>query len=509
MRLMDYYHQLGKRGSFGIADRQIILDFKSLVSDEHAPSFVLVHESVHNVFSVETEFAHVTHLIYKLEKEFTLPKGEIDKILQSMYDAQYFVQEGIATLVPFCLLREKVGKEDADKWKELHITGNYLAFIEKLYFITEFDLKSRSKFLSKIPSLVMESGFRINAPNMDLLKSANDVSEYLAKAENNPNKRMEIAIDAVQRNPSLLDLEIPALAKELKIPYLPASKSDVATFMTYLLSKTKHPMEYKEEHIKDVPEGTATLNDGFDNMIVANLNFDFSQSSEILFDPNDFVFMSDKMEVIFVHELQDDTTDMQFLRKNSKSVPEIAIVGFIPEGEKYITFLSKEDAIKIINNELKDITMAIKWGDFDFSTGTLFWSKQLRPPELVIYNSPAQMKLVIDKLIQKLPDTKFTHLHSGFMENSQLQMLYVTVNDEEPIHTLNHFGNKGISQIIKVIKPNSEIMNKAYILGNKKTINNYLSFWCGQRWEADWVEVMFDKTHAYFRDGRKIPVPQK
>jgi len=502
----NYFHLLGKLGVYNIKDKQIMLDFRGMVEDEYMPRFTLMHESVHTVLAVETDFAQATHLLYKLQNEFLYSEEDKRNIFGLMYQSQYFVQEGFATIIPFALLKNDIGKQKADEWATSHITGDYSNFLQKLYFLTDLSLEKRNLFYSKIAALVMELGFRVLAPKYDLLQSATKVQEFLDKEDNNPNKRFEKLIAAVKNNPDILDLTIPDIAQKTNLPYLPASKKDVATFMTYLLGKTKHPAEYKEEYVQDRPEGSATLNDAFNNMTVANINIDLAETSEIIFDYKDFLFMSDKIEVIFVNTVDEHTTDMDFLRPRSVENPEVAIVGFTPNRQNYITYVTRMTAEKIINNQLKCITFAVKFGDFDIIRQKLFWSDTVRHPDLIIYNTPSQMKLTLDRLLTSNPQSDFTHLHAQFMENNPIQMLFVALNGDNAIHAVNHFGNKGISEVLQVIKQKSKVMDKDYLLKNKKTINNYLALWGGLWWEVDWTENMFDKTHLFFRDGKVLSV---
>jgi len=505
----NYYHQLGVLGGYNVTTKQIILDFKGLVGDEYLPNYTLVHEGVHAILGVETEFGHVTNLLYQVQNELIYDKGEVNKILSIMYWNQHFVQEGFATLIPFSILKDKIGKEKADKWAEFNITNTkktpYKTYLHQLYFVTELDLDKRNKFYTRISSLIMETGFRIIVPQKDLLKSANSLKDYLSQDEYNPNKRLEKSIPVIQANPSILELPINEIANKIGIPYLPADKQNAAKFMTYLSSKTNHPFEYKEEHVKNIPDGKTTLNETYENMVVANINMDLANTSEVVH-PKDFLFMSDIMKVIFVHKVNKNTTDITFLKSLTTDSPEIAIVGFIPNREEYITYVSKQTAENIVNNKLTNLTLVVRNEDYDQDSFRLNWSDKLRQPDLVLYSFPKQMQSFMQKTLEIYPTIQFKHLHSQFMENNPLQTLLINIVPHKPIHIVNHFGNKGISDILANLKSRSAIMDRSYIETNRETINNLLAFWMGQHWEVDWVSNMFDKTNLFFRTGQVIPI---
>lgn len=501
----NYYHQLGKLGGYNISTRQVMLDFRHLIEDEKLPSFTLIHESVHAVLGAETEFGHVTNLLYQIQNDLKYEKEYKDKILSKVYWSQNFVQEGFATLIPFSLIKKDIGKEEVDKWAEENITNTqktpYKNYLEKLYFISDLDLDKRNKFYDKISSLAMENGFRKLTPKEDLL-NWDKLNVFLSKPEHNPDNRLEKIIEMVRADNSILDLPIPKIANKTSIQYLPADISEIAKFMTYLLSKTNNPIEYKEEYVNTKPpERTTTLNEAFESMVIANMNHDFENTAEILFSPSDFLFMSKYMEVIVVHKINDQTTDLAFLKSQQQENPEVGIIGFIPNGEKYITYVSSETAENLINTELKEITLVVRFENYDTKTFKVNWSTNLKQPDIVLYSFPKQMKAIMKKAVSLNTGINFQHLHSQFMDNNPLQTLFVSIGDYNTLHIVNHYGNKGISEILSIIKPKSKVMDRVFIENRRKTINNLLSFWMGQRWEVDWVSNMFDKTHLYFRNG--------
>lgn len=506
----NYYHELGKLGVYNISTRQVMLDFKGLVSDEYMPNFTMTHEGVHVVLGIETEFGQVTDNLFKIQKELTYSDEEKKKILEEFYSAQNFVQEGFATLIPFSILKDRIGKDNAKIWADKNIANTdrtpYRDYLNRLYFVTEMELEKRNNFYSKISALAMETGFRIEAPGEDLLESSEKIIKYLREENNNPDKRLEKLIRSIAADSSLLDKTLPEIAAIVKIPYAQANRKQIAEFLTYLLTKTPNPIEYKEDYVGErPPEGKNTLKETYESMVVANLNLDFTNTSEILPRPDDFLFMADAMKVIFVHKINEKITDINFLKSQASEEPEIGVIGFLPSAEKYMIFVNRNTAEQIVN-KLNNLTFVIGFEDYDVINSKVEWSSNIRKPDLIRYSFPRQMKEEMKHLIENNPKVRFQHLHSQFMENNPLQTLFVNVKSENPIHFVNHFGNKEISEVLSIIKLRSEVMERRYIEKNRDSINNLLAFWMGQHWEVDWVSNMFNKTKLFFRNGTTLPI---
>ncbi|OGD94030.1 hypothetical protein A3A48_03960 [Candidatus Curtissbacteria bacterium RIFCSPLOWO2_01_FULL_37_9] len=173
--------------------------------------------------------------------------------------------------------------------------------------------------------------------------------------------------------------------------------------------------------------------------------------------------------------------------------------GFLENGEKYICVIPKKLAETTMNIDLKEVTLAVKWGGYNPITDKNIWSDSLRSPDLVLYNTPIQLKTTLETVKQALPSIKFKHLHAAAMEDHPFQSLFVKVGNSHPIHAVNHFGNKNILDALDVIRKDSAVMDDVFLLENKKTVNNLMALWMGLFWEVDWVETMIDKETPHFR----------
>jgi hypothetical protein len=343
----------------------------------------------------------------------------------------------------------------------------------------------------------METGIRRYAQQQDIFKSSNSLREYFLNEDNIPNKRLEKIIEVLRYKDWLITKTIPEIAEACGIKYHePSTKEEVAAYMTYLTSYTEKPHTFFVADVGDTPEGNTTLQEMYDNMMVANINIKFSPSEFLKY--QDFLHYADRYEIVLV-VLNDKTKHWDFAKELYGEEPEVILYGFLEGGEKYITLVPKVLAEKIVNEDLKNATLAVKWGGYNPKTNKSIWSESLRLPDLVIYNTPIQLKTTLEALKKTHPDTKFQHLHAGAMEGHPFQSLLVRIGDFMPIHVVNHFGNKNILNALDVIRNNTTVINNTFLMENKKTLNNLMALWMGLFWEVDWVETMIDKKTLHFR----------
>ncbi len=493
-----WFHIL--KGKYDIAGKKVAIDFAKLMGSSLEAELTLFHESTHGILAAETDFGQATHIYYRLIDFFNhVDSDKIDAMTQQLYRAQVFTQEGFATLMQYLQAKKKIGRAGADKWmSELqHKNPEYYSYLEKLVFVSNLELSYRESFTKKISYLAMETGIRRQAQLEDIFRSPEALQNYFGDEDNIPDKRLDKIIEVLRYNSSLVMKPIPEIANACGVRYNePSTKAEVAGYMSYLTSFTDKPHIFNAADIGETPQGTETLQELYENMMVANINIKFV-SSEFL-KIKDFLWYADKYEIILV-VLNDDIKNWDFVKQMYGEEPEIILYGFLGNGEKYVSVVAKSTAENALNNELKDATLAVKWGGYNAIENKHIWSESLRVPNLVIYNVPAQLKATLESIKSSELTWKYKHLHAGAMENHPFQSLFVRINEFSPLHVVNHFGNKSILSALDVIRERSVIMENEYLLENKKHINNFLALWMGLYWEVDWVETMLDKENPHFR----------
>lgn len=334
---------------------------------------------------------------------------------------------------------------------------------------------------------------RVNLCSVEKLKN------YLSQEDNNPDLRMEKVINVLKYKPWLVTKSPSEIAQASGITYHDfSSKEEVANFLNYLVKFTGSKQIFTVAEIGDTPKGAEAFKSVAENMIVANMNVQFADNSVALFNLDDFLHYADKMELIFVSP-NEGMEHQEFIKMISGHEPEINIAGVYRTGEKYITSTSKTKASEILNNQLSHASMMVKWGGYDIIKDKLIWSDEARIPELVVYNTTKQMLEVFKRLIEKNPAVKLSYIHIGATEGHPLQTLIIKIEGRISLHLVNTFGNKGIVEVLNMIKGKSRKLTDREFRADKKHLNNLFSFWMGLHWEIDWVETMLDKKKLIFR----------
>ncbi len=494
---LNWHYLLGK---YNISDKSVSLDYSKSISDPFEADLTVRHETTHSILSNQTEFGLATQIFTKINHSITnTSKADIEDMAVQLYQAQFFTQEGIATLMQFLMAVDKKGDLFAKKWMLdlLEKNPKYYSYLQKLCFVSNYPQKIQDYFTTKIPFLVMETGIRKQAQDFDIFKNCDSLKNYFIDENNVPDKRLEKILNVLNKDMSLVSKSPFEIAKACGVKYFKhTTKKEVANFMTYITSNTEKPRIYKASEIGGALDAKAVINDVYENMEVANININFSLTDFLVLD--DFLFYSNDYEVVLaVQNPHDNNWDLY--KDLAKTDPEIILYGFLKNGDKYLTLASKIMAEEVINNSLKNSTFAVKWGSYNPIDNKIIWSDTLKKPNLIIYRSPAYLKKTLEKVLASNPDTNFQHLHAGATENHPIQSLFVKIGEDPPIHIVNHYGNKGIIDNLNIIQSKSSVMKNEFLVENKKHLNNLLSFWMGLFWEVDWVESMIDVDTPHFR----------
>lgn len=496
--MSSWYHTVA--GRYNVTDKWIGLDYSQLLGDPKIADSVMAHEMAHTAMAQETDFGQATYTIFYCQEDFKhLSENETAKMCNALINSQDFVQEGLATLFQVARLGNLTSKNFAIDWANSVLPREYKDKLERLKFAIDLSQRYRDYFTQKISFLALETGIRVDTRKLDLLSKPDELKKYLEDDDKNPNRRLEKIIEVIRNKSWIVTKTIPEIANLCGIAYFdPTTKDEVADFLNYVTGLTNHPKTFTSRDIGETPKGAETFIQAGKTMIIGNMNLNFTNSSQALFKLDDFLHYSDVMEIIFVAP-NGVTKHRETIKAISGEEPEIDIAGMLKTGEKYITSTSKKKAAEILNGELKSITLFVKWGGYDIDKDQLIWSSVARRPDLVVYNNPEQMLAVLDHEIKSSKDVKFEHLYMGAMEDHPMQTLIVIIKDKSSIHAVNAWGNKGIIEILNLIRDRSEVINNEELRKNKKHLNTLFSFWMGMHWDIDWVETMLDGSMLIFR----------
>lgn len=500
---MIYWNDYTK-GQFDIQEGWIGLDYAKL-HDPLQAELTLFHEQTHAGLASTTEFGQATTAIYKQSSYFThCTKPESNQFKQLFYESQFTVQEGFAVFMQVAHIKKMRGEYAAQQWLvEARFPKEYYDALSVLKFGLGLSERYKDYFTSKIAHISMLTNIRKDMVKLDLLSSSQLLKNYLDDPQNNPSKRLEQLCESLKYRKWMVTKSEKEIADFAGVYWFdPASKQEVAEYLNYLLKKSGKGPIFKAEQISDSPKGSEVFMKTSEKMIVANMNLNFTKRAIPEWKIEDFIFMSRDAEAVFIIPDSETAKDQELLQFFPiEQDASLALISFLKTGEVYMTYVSEEVAEKVLSSDLSGQTLMTKWDFFDQIEGKYLRtsSRNIRNPDLVIHNYIDSIYHIVQELLKNDPNTRFIHLHTGFMENHPFQSL-ILAPDDKPINIVNAFGNKGITKVIDAIRDHTNIMEDSQLLKIKKEINNVMSIWMGLYWEIDWVETMLgDKETPVFR----------
>lgn len=495
---MSEFHAVG--GRYDINEKWIGIDYANsfMQYPEHVEA-VVTHEAVHAIIA-GTDYGQASHIVFRSRAHFQhVNNQEALRMEQLIFFSQDFVQEGLATYMQIARLARIKGKRYALEWADQHLPTSYKVKFEKLKFLFGMSQRYKDMFTSKAYRIAMDNNFQQDAPRLELLKDTTTLEQYLLTKDHSPNLRLEALVDAVSLNNWLATKSIPEIAEKAGLPlYDVASKEEGAAFSTYVANLTDKPYTFKAEDVGDPIPYEQLREEAMDSLIVTNLNLNLSENSELLLNKDDFLFYADVLDSVFVNYHDETWSERELIKSAIGEYPDLALVGFTKSGEKYAFYCSKETAISLFTNELKDVTLVVKWGGYSLEHHAFIWSSEARQPNVVWYNSPNHIKDTLGQYVKDHPDVSLQRLHIGATQDHPLQTLFVIEDGSNVLHVVNDFGNVRISKAVDAISKNSTIMEATELRKIKQHINNFLVLQ-GMLRKIDWVETMIVQNELKYR----------
>lgn len=494
------WHQF-TAGSYDPASRQSGLDYKNLFLDPVLAETTLYHEATHSILMATSDYGQATNVLFSLQNIITkIPKETYDGILGLIYNSQFIVQEGLATIMELLHLKTLTNRTQVDNHYNFNLQSAYQKAVEPLLFCLDTSRNYRDKFTAKSGWLSLETGIRRDIVKQDLLSDIDKLQEYLEDWDKNPNKRFELIVNTIRYKPWLSTKDNETILQLSGVVQYPSTtKEEAAAFLEYVFSFTNHPHHFLSSDIGDTPKDDEVIQNAMENTFVANINLDLPNKGKVIFDIDQFMALSGDFEIIFVSPQQDNEGLTKYLEQMTGLRPEVGLLAFSKTGQGYITSLTNKKAVELVNGQLSNCTLLAKDGSYDIAKDKLFWNDNFRSPDLVVYNFPGDMKSVAEKCLQTENEAKFSHIHIGASVGHPFQSLFLKIEGKNPIYIVNTFGNKRITEIIDKIKDKTRIMTTDDLRLSKRNINNLMSLWMGMPWEIDWVETMVDGKDLHYR----------
>ncbi|MFA5035471.1 MAG: hypothetical protein WC500_06810 [Candidatus Margulisiibacteriota bacterium] len=472
---------------------KIGLDYSQLFLDPIMAESVLIHETVHEYLAIHSNYGQATSLLCSwLPKVKHLNEDQKKRIISELRNSQLITQETSATFMAYQHVKVNNGKQYADVWRD-KLGDDYKQYLNNIVQIIHWSQKYRDMFTKNIPLLAMDTNIMIDIEKNDLVNNPDAFYEYLRLNEHRPDWRFMRLIEFFKENMWVLTKSKEILCDRCEISCIPpVTKVETVDFMNYLAGMTNEKKRYSVEQIRGKP----SINALFSNATIANINLNLKENAECLWNIKDLLHYKDVIEAVFVNPLENDDIkrDLDLLVGKDHRISLLAFTRF---GEKYIIGLTEAEAVSLINNELKEASLIVKWGAYKIERNNLVWLSAARPPDIIIYNNIEDTNALIDT-INKNAEFSIKYIHIGASQGHPFGTLFFKINELSVLHGINTYGNNKTQEYLEAIGKQA-VPSVLEEVVSEKSYNNYFSVWCGLPWEINWYKSTIDGVNICYR----------
>jgi hypothetical protein len=354
-------------GRYRVRSGIVELDFVRMVQDKKVAAMVQVHEALHRTMSQVTDFGQTTRLafyVYQNYKHLSVDQGL--ELAKQLFEAQIFVQEGVATYAQIAHLASLTSKKESLKWADDNLPKDYLDRFNKFRFIFDLPDELSNPFI-QLGICSLETDIRTALYQKDLFRSPEALKSYLDQGDINPDIRMTRILGTIRANPAILKKSLKEIIQTSGLTvYRAANKEEVAQSVNYVAELTGEDFRLDPNQVGDSKGPALALKEALENAQVVNLNLDLTEHAEPIIHRDDFLHYADVASLLFVTPMNDSLASVQGAEVVLGYKPEIGLLMLTNKNEKYITYRNRKDAEKIIGKEMSKVPVMVESQNYDF-----------------------------------------------------------------------------------------------------------------------------------------------
>lgn len=384
------------RGQYHSQSQNISVDLPThLFSDDKN---VIFHEVTHYFLSGYTNEGAV----YSISAENLVPprkliveENRVKRMLNLLHEDMYQAQEGIAHLMQSMqIYDDRGGMQDVKDWEDSLPQKPKIAFSFVKYAL-DLSRERRDNFIGKLSDISLNTNIYskvIEDPNFLI---GDGLESYLNDENNSSKKRFEKAARAIEKDLSLLDLNIEEICKKIGLDYHPLlSNKNKADLINAITSLTDAPTSVQESDIKTLSNPTEIFFPAFESVIVMDNNI--VRDAQTNLKENEILDEAKYFRTIFIYNNPESPQKNGHFGFYSFSRRRRIINGSIVIGENSKKFLARENLTKIADTASFDFDKNLMKPERKFFEPDIIWHKNY--PDLIPFILMAERTgLVIEK----------------------------------------------------------------------------------------------------------------
>lgn len=465
------------RGKYDPSVSAISIDYGSHIFDD--ASSTVFHEQTHYYLSLYTNHGAVLNILAEIthrNKKLVVDLNLVKKTISELHDACYFVQEGFAHLLQAKRLMKDGGKTAVDALLE-NIPNKPKIALTDLLFTLNFTQEQFDQFTGKISDLAMNTTLHLEAAKKQgIILDQNKLKEHLVEENNNPNSRLKKLRYAVERDPSILQLNSADICKKVGISYQDSmSNQEKADLINAITAFTDQPTALSEKDITPLQNSDEIFTSSYEGMVIRDANLERLARTDL---PKDVLHSNlAKLRTIFIY--------------NNPESPQ-------PSGHfGYYAFLAPKVVANLsmsisestsVLNMGASITKIVDTHSFDYKQLTIKKERDFVNPDVIWYKNFNDFNLILD-----------------LVNNLQCHVYWTSVAFTEKDHHLFYFFLfKDFPRILHVLPCFPFVKNKItraefepidfqeLAKGREAHINNFMHDMMGLPYQFDVVAMSQD-----------------
>ena len=279
----------------------ISIDFGSHVFED--ASGVTFHEQTHYFLSSYTNYGAVHNLLSEItarKDKLIVNVDTINKSIKQLFDASYFVQEGFAHLMQAKGIFDESGDDGVKDWISLLPNAPKIA-ITDLLFTLKFDQQTFNAFTEKIGPLAMQTDLHLQAiADPTFILDQDRLSQHLSDETRNPNRRLAKLRVAVEKDNSILSLDLEKISEKVGLPFTPyISNGEKADLVNVITGFTSQPANISEKDILSLSGAEEIFRPSYETMVIRDANLE--NNARVGLPPDSITSKLAKLRTLFVY----------------------------------------------------------------------------------------------------------------------------------------------------------------------------------------------------------------
>lgn len=356
----------------------ISIDYGSHIFDD--PTGTIFHEQTHYYLSNYTNHGAVFNALSAItarEDRLKVDLGLVKSNMVKLYNSMYFVQEGFAHLLQAKNIQESDGLVGVNQLVHAIPPKPRVALVD-LLFTLNLTKDQFTKFTEKASLVALHTDLHQRViEDPDFILNDASVSRYLSEVDNNPNERLKKLRVAVEKDPSLLDLDLPELCVAVGINYTsPMSNKEKAEMINVVTGMTEDGTSLVESDIRTLETTNDVFLPSYETMVIRDANLEARAYTKVL--PHVVLGNLAKLRTLYIYNNPESPQPDGHFGYYAFLAPRFIVNSCIPIADSGALFGVSAKITRIVDTHAYDFNVGLLKREREFANPHIVWYKSFQ-----------------------------------------------------------------------------------------------------------------------------------